>query len=178
MEHRGLIGALSVALISLGASLLIAYGTASYARGKEFDWLSGYSRVGEAVVLVGVILLAATVVLTERQKWKLRRIAELTGSGNDFMDKLEVSITGVATAVPIMELNQLIIDWATSVDRWLEKYLPQYAMYFRNRGGHVELLWDITPPEGLQNDDTAAYAVNVSMLSGHLRRLAEITMKL
>jgi len=178
MEHRGLLGALSIAVISLGASLLIAYGTASYARGEEFDWGSGYVNVGEALVLAGVILLVATAILTERQKWRLRRIAAFTGTGNDLMDKLEVSITDDASAVPLLNLNLQIIAWAQSVDQWLEKYLPQYAKHFRNRGDQVDLIWNAVPPEGARNFDTATYAVCMSMLSGHLRRLADITMKM
>ena len=178
MEHRGLLGALGVALLSLGASLLIAYGTASYARGREFEWLSGYSKVGEALALVGAILLVLTVILTERQKWKLHKISEFTGFGNDLMDKLEVSITGIASAVPVSDLNIQIIEWEHSVVDWCDRYLPQYARHFRNRGGHVQPIWDDSPPIEVLSDETATYAVCMSMLSGHLRRLAEITMKL
>lgn len=178
MEHRGLLGALSIALITFGASVLIAYGTASYARGREFDWGSGFSTVGVALVFVGAVLLAVTTSLIERHKWKLKNVAGLTGVGNELMDKLEVSITGVASAVPVVCLNQQIIDWERSVDIWLSKYLPQYARHFRNRGGHVQPIWNDSPPTGLVTDDTATYAVCLSMLSGHLRRLAEITMRL
>ena len=178
MEHRGLLGAIGVALFSLGASLLIAYGTASYARGKEFEWFSGYSKVGEALVLVGVLFLILTVILIERQKWKLRQIAGFTSTGNDLMDKLEVSITGISTAIPVSNLNQQIIEWGRSVDLWCDNYLPQYAKHFRNRGGHVQPLWNDSPPDEFFNEDTATYAVCMSMLSGHLRRLADVTMKL
>ena len=89
MEHRGLLGGVSIALFSLGISLLIAFGTASFARDKEFNWLSGYSIVGESLVLLGVALLVGTIVLIQRQKWKLTEVGRLTGNGNDLMDKLE-----------------------------------------------------------------------------------------
>jgi hypothetical protein len=178
MEHRGLLGALGVALFSLGTSLLIAYGTASYAKGGEFQWFSGYSRVGEALALSGVILLIMTVILICRQKWKINKLAQFTGSGNEIMGKLEVSITGIPSAVPIDDLNMQIIDWGQSVDRWCEKYLSQYGTHFRNRGGHVQLIWNEMPPEDVLNDATATYTVCMSMLSGHLLRLSEITMRL
>lgn len=178
MEHRGLLGALGVAVISFGASILIAYGTATYARGKEFDWVSGYVFVGEGIIFVGFALLVTTVILIERQKWKIRQLDAITGVGNVLMDKLEVSITNIASAVPVKELIESIINWEAVVEVWLSKYLPQYEKYFRNRGGHVALMWENVPPQHMQNDDTAAYAVNMTMLSGHLSRLAEITMKL
>ena len=178
MEHRGLLGGVSIALFSLGISLLIAFGTASFARDKEFNWLSGYSIVGESLVLLGVALLVGTIVLIQRQKWKLTEVGRLTGNGNDLMDKLETSITGGTSAVPMDELNLAIVDWEQAVDKWLTTYLPQYAKYFRNRGGHVDLMWENVPPEHMQSSDTASYAVNMTMLSGHLSRLAELTMKL
>ncbi|MGC2486369.1 MAG: hypothetical protein WA359_09025 [Acidimicrobiales bacterium] len=177
MDHRGFLGGVGLALLSFGASLLIAYGTVGYSKGQEFNWLTGYSRLGESLIAVGVMALVATFILIERQKWKLKQIDALTGLGNALMDRLEISVTNGQSSI-IDELNLEIIDWEGTVDAWLLAYLPQYLRYFRNRGGHVDLMWEHVPPTHMVNDDTSSYAVNISMLNGHLSRLAEIEMKL
>ena len=177
-EHRGALLAVGVAFLTFAAALVTAYAVTNYSEGKEFDWVSGFSQVGGVLALMGVAFVVAAVALTERVKWKIRKLNEITGTGNALMDQLEVSLTGIASAVPIVELNQQIVNYGQDVDKWLWKCLPQYSKYFRNRGGHVKLMWEEVPEAVDLNDDTATYTVCMSMLSGHLRRLAEITMKL
>jgi hypothetical protein len=47
MEHRGLIGAIGVALVSIGLSGLFAYSTAAFALTRTFDWLSSFALAGK-----------------------------------------------------------------------------------------------------------------------------------
>ena len=99
-EHRGALLAVGVAFLTFAAALVTAYAVTNYSEGKEFDWVSGFSQVGGVLALMGVAFVVAAVALTERVKWKIRKLNEITGTGNALMDQLEVSLTGIASAVP------------------------------------------------------------------------------
>src|ERR1039457_1586980 len=81
MEHRGLIGAIGIALVSIGLSGLFAYSTAAFALTRTFHWLSSFAFAGEVVTAAGIGTLIVTVRLIIRRRQRLRRINEFTGSG-------------------------------------------------------------------------------------------------